>query len=347
LAKNNTLHCTVASLESFLFSENDVLVTKGAELENEVLIVKQFANPVTPDYVFFYNVSDDPAGGLIYYKLLNALAARGIAVSYDEDASCLGIKSILEQRCSEFEHISGLVIPRPKTCIIKGPADKEKISRFLNEAGPCILKPHNSSRARGIRLLVAESQAEQLILDNDRYVLQQLVANPMTMNGYKIGLRIYLLISDLRKPAYTIAEEGLVKCAVQPYMRGNPEAEIVGSSYAKRLGFVPVTYLLKDLMNTTENNMPSWKAIRASIEKTIYVFMEAVAWRAGMHHNTLPSFQMWGIDIAIQLTNDGPEAYLIEVNPFPALYRNDLVTDNATDSVFADELFAKAVCLEY
>src|ERR1700733_15491597 len=103
-------------------------------------------------------------------------------------------------------------------------------------------------------------------------------------------------------------------------MRGNPHAEMAGPSQAKRMGFTPMIHLLRDLNGSDACLVPAWREIRSSIEQTLDVFMEAVSWRAGMFYKTLPSFLFWGVDIAVQCSEEGPKAYLIEVNTFPALY---------------------------
>jgi len=344
ITEHPSFACTVVSCDDFCLEENAVSIKHGAILNGDALVTASFDTPIRPDYVYFHSLTDIPNRHSQCLKLLTALAERGVPVNYDADSSMMGIKSVLEYRCNEFHRESGLTIPRPRTLIFKAnEEDRSKIVNFLRAGAPCILKPHNSSRARGVRILVSEEQVPQLILSDDIYVLQELLSNPMTVNGYKVSLRVYLAIRDLRRPTYAILGQGLLKCAVQPYMRGNPHAEIVGTSYAKRMGFTPMIHLFHDLNGSDACLVPAWREIRSSIEQTLDVFMEAVSWRAGMFYKTLPSFLFWGVDIAVQCSEEGPKAYLIEVNTFPALYRNHTVTDNAMDREFIEELFAKAV----
>jgi glutathione synthase/RimK-type ligase-like ATP-grasp enzyme len=342
LTEHPSFSCTVVSCDDLCLEANEVAIKHGAILSGDVLVPTSFDRPIRPDYVYFHSLTDIPNRHAQCLKLLTELAERGVPVNYDADSSMMGIKSVLEYRCNEFHRESGLAIPRPRTLIFRKNEDRSKIVDFIRAGAPCILKPHNSSRARGIRVLVSEEQVPRLILTDDIYILQELLANPMTMNEHKVSLRVYLTIRDLRRPTYAVLEQGLLKCAVQPYMRGNPQAEIVGTSYAKRIGFTPVIHLFRDLNGSEAWLVPAWREIRSSIEKTLDLFMEAVSWRAGMFYKTLPSFLFWGVDIAIQCSKDGPKAYLIEVNTFPALYRNDAVTDNAMDGEVIEELFAKA-----
>jgi len=341
VSKNAAINCIITSADDFDIAADRVTIKQGTILKDGELAQQHFTDPLTPDYVFLSCDSEDPNENLQSFKLLEHIAERGIPVNFDGDASKIDVKSILEERCKTFELVSGLQILRPKTVIINGPGDKQKIVDFIKANGASILKPHDSSRGRGIQTIATESQINQLIFGEDRYVLQNLIPNPMTLNGYKIGLRVYLMIQDLRKPVYSIPEQGLVKLAVQPYIRGNAESEIVGSSYAERLGYTPVMYLFKDLLNSDQKS--TWTEIRYSIEKTLSLFMESVSWRANMSCRRLPSFQCWGVDIAIEVTDEGPKAHLIEVNTTPALYRNNVKADNATDIVFTNELFVKAV----
>jgi hypothetical protein len=339
LSSGSLVMCLAVSRKDFVLSENRATVNHGFRFAEDSFEEQLFDIPIEPAYVFFIHRFTEKEHKRCL-DLLTNIAQRGIPTNYDADASSLGIKSVLEQRCLAYEMASGRKIPRPKTIIIRGDKDKTCISELMSDVGPCIIKPHNSSRSQGVSVLATQQQVDQLVLGTSFYVVQELLSEPFLIDGYKTGLRVYLMVYDL-KWSYWLSEQGLVKLPAERYVRADSEAEIVGP-HMKRHGVWPVIYLLKDLVNSAEHQH-EWKPIRRSIEKTIDLFMESVSWRAGMFHRRFPTLQIWGVDLLIQ--RDGKEliAYLIEVNTFPALYREDEFTDGILDEVFAEELFAKVL----
>jgi hypothetical protein len=327
------------SVSDFCLSGDRARILRGLQIEGDRLAECFFPVPIEPAYVFFVHHSI-PREYSRCLDLLTQLGERGIKTNYDPDAGSLGVKSVLEERCREYETASGRTVPRPQTITIRSEQENSSIIEFMKTAGPCILKPHNSSRSRGISILANEQEVEQLALGKNLYVVQELLPEPFLIDGYKTGLRVYLMIHDLKR-SYSLSEQGLVKLPARPYVRADPEAEIVGP-HMKRDGNWPAIYLLKDLVNS-EHTEGEWKPIRKSIEKTIDLLMEAVSWRAGMFHRRPPTAQIWGVDLLIQRNGAEFKAYLIEVNTFPALYREDDVTDGILDEVVAAELFAKAL----
>jgi hypothetical protein len=293
---------------------------------------------VRPDYVFCPSRCADRVRNAAADRLLTALAAMGIRVGYDRDSSLWGIKSVFERRCRAYESVSGSSIPRPRTELVNGAAERGKISRFVARHGPSILKPHNSSRSRGIRILTEADQVPRLILGQDQYVLQELVADPMTLRGRKLELRVYVVINDLHEPLYRVSRTVLIKTAIRRHTRGVEDAEICGVAYAKRRGFVPQIGLLDDMTTPGRPCCAHWRAIRSSIHDVVSPFMRAVAWRARSTAK-LPCHLFWGLDLAIQNTSSGPRALLLEANTFPALYQGEEHIDSAMDRLFVHELF--------
>ncbi len=294
--------------------------------------------PVWPDYVFCPTRSANRAHNADADRLLTALATIAIRVGYDHDSSLWGIKSVFERRCRAYESVFGSPIPRPRTELVNGEPDRGKISHFVARYGPSILKPHNSSRSRGIRILTEIDQVPRLILNQDQYVLQELVADPATLRGRKLELRVYVVIHDLQEPVYRISRTVLIKTAIRRYAPGVEDAEICGVTYARRRGFVPQIGLLDDMTTPNRSCYTHWRAIRSGIHDVVSPFMRAVAWRARSTAK-LPCHLFWGLDLAIQNTSSGPRALLLEANTFPALYQGEEHIDSAMDRLFVHELF--------
>jgi Tubulin-tyrosine ligase family len=338
LSRSPATTCVAVSPNDFTVAGTDVLIGRGLLFnEKGEAQEEQFDPPVAPDFVY-YIYEPQPQRDVAARELLARISLHGVRTNYDPDASQLGVKSVLEERCREYEEASGRKIPRPRTIVIAGGGGKDEIVQFMRRVGPCIIKPHNESRSRGVGVLLPGESVSGLELGTECYVVQELVARPLLMDGFKTGLRVYLIVDDLKR-SYSLSQVGLVKLAPAPYRVGDPAAEIVGP-YEQRDGSWPTIYLLNELVEGDETRA-TWTAIRKSIDQTIDLFMEAVSWRAGLFHQRLPSTQIWGIDILVRETNGTYEAYLIEVNTFPQLYRGDAFTDAAVDNVVRYELFSK------
>ena len=328
--------CLAVAPDDFVVSAGGVSLRGGLCFEGTDTGERCFEPPLVPDFVY-YGYDPDPVRDVAARELLISIAEHGVRTNYDPDATQLGVKSILEERCREYEESSGRRIPRPRTLVVDGDRDKESIVEFLRKFGPCIIKPHNLSRSRGVAILSSEDDVGQLELGSMCHVVQELVDRPLLMGGCKTGLRVYLIVHDLKR-SYSLSQVGLVKVAPEPYRLGDPVAEIIGP-YEQRDGSWPPIYLLNELV-ASDDTRSAWESIRRSIDQTIDLFMESVSWRAGLFHQRVPTTQIWGIDILVRESEGADEAILIEVNTFPQLYRGDTITDAAVDTVLRDEVFA-------
>lgn len=357
--------CLVATWKDFKFSTNDVWLTSGIVREGDGYASARFDPPLHPDYVYFYctssnrrldpNPEDRPCFESLHglgilkgitsyngacYRILSAMAERGVLVNYDRDAARWGVKNVLEARCRRSEASSGRWVPRPRTELVRLPGDERELLEFVESNGPCIVKPENSSRARGLFIIDSRSQLAALNLPGGGYVVQELVVNPATLYGRKFDLRAYVLLSNLEKTSYSIPKMILIRSAVEQYARGSLSSEVCSTSFAKRMGVRPALYLLEEMRRSQEETSVDWGAIRASTEEALDSLMAAVARRAETQPK-LPSLTLWGIDLAVQNAAEGPRVLVLEVNPFPMLYRGDETSDRAMDEVIA-ELFEGA-----
>jgi len=353
--------CVIATWKDFQFTEHDVLITSGRIRGKGGFTLVNFDPPVIPDYVFFYCTSSsqrplilDADSRLQFqtlkdlgilskeswyhrlcYSLLTAMAERGVPVNYNSDAHQWRVKTTLELRCREYESSSGRRIPRPPTELVNIPGDALKMLSFLEAHSCCILKPEHGTRAEGLLIIESKSQVWGLNQPDGGYVLQELVPSPALMNRRKFDVRAYLSISNLEEMSISIPNLMIVRCAVEPYSARNLASEVCSASYSKRLGSEPSVYSLESLLNSKEFDKIDWHAIKESATETLKEFINAVAWRAGKQQ-AYPNLMIWGIDLEVQNTKDGPQAILIEANTFPLLYWNELSIDRAMDAVLSE-----------
>merc|ERR1719409_1516275 len=76
-----------------------------------------------------------------------------------------------------------------------------------------IVKPHASSRGRGIFLL---RDLDDLPLD-ECSVISRYIDNPLLIQGLKFDLRIYVLVTSFDPMRVYVYREGLCRFAVKPY----------------------------------------------------------------------------------------------------------------------------------
>lgn len=78
-----------------------------------------------------------------------------------------------------------------------------------------ICKPHASSQGRGIIVTNLLSEIPQKA--DKQYVCCEYIDNPMTFNGFKFDLRIYVAITCVNPLRIYIYEEGLTRFATTKY----------------------------------------------------------------------------------------------------------------------------------
>jgi hypothetical protein len=79
-----------------------------------------------------------------------------------------------------------------------------------------IIKPRASSRGRGIRLITQSSQIPR----SNKMLVQQYIAKPLTVEGYKCDIRVYVVVTSWDPLRVYINEDGLVRFATQKYKAG-------------------------------------------------------------------------------------------------------------------------------
>jgi tubulin polyglutamylase TTLL5 len=82
-----------------------------------------------------------------------------------------------------------------------------------------ILKPKNSSRGRGIEIV---SDIADIPMD-EKWMVQEYIGNPHTMNERKYVLRLYVLVTSVDPLRVYLHDEGFAKLASEPYNIEDPD----------------------------------------------------------------------------------------------------------------------------
>lgn len=95
----------------------------------------------------------------------------------------------------------------PKTFLL--PRDYYEVVADMdaNEGSLYILKPNNSARGIGIKLLSASAQVPK----QRSCLVQRYVADPFLINGIKFDLRVYVLVTSIDPLRIYVYEDGLAR----------------------------------------------------------------------------------------------------------------------------------------
>eukprot|EP00049_Salpingoeca_infusionum_P016803 m.348748 g.348748 ORF g.348748 m.348748 type:complete len:440 (-) comp16148_c1_seq8:1894-3213(-) len=114
----------------------------------------------------------------------------------------------------------------------ESPKFHEEYERTVVEDAVWICKPSDSSRGRGIYLFKS--------LDDLQYdatcVVQRYIDRPLTISGYKLDMRLYVLVTSFRPMTVFLYREGLARFGTEPYQLDDitrPYAHLTNTSINK------------------------------------------------------------------------------------------------------------------
>jgi len=203
----------------------------------------------------------------------------------------------------------------------------DDVDNFLkSQTKSWIIKPNHGSCGRGI--VVQEGKK----YNGENVIMQQYIANPMLINGYKFDLRFYVLVRSIDPLCIYIYEDGLVRFATALYIEnkenyGNISAHLTNFSVNRESNSFMVTNdVSKDGMGSKWSHKPFWPYIEsiglvsADIKKKIHDIIVSVFLIARgemiKQNNHRRSFELFGVDI---LLDDKGNPYILEININPAL----------------------------
>jgi hypothetical protein len=262
-------------------------------------------------------------------EVMGRIGQLDIPVNYQQSFVRFGVKSTLEQRCATYEQRTGRHVARPRTWIVPPGEVIATQQRLTAEVSkwPVIVKPSNSSRARGIEII---SKPEELRSAPETRVVQELVPRPILVDGHKVDVRAHVLLWKGSAFNYAIPSLVLLRAATECYSQGVMASEICNISYTRRLGGRVWATTLAAMVGSQR----IWRNVMPSIEETLDSFMNVVAMQAPEQ----PFFGIWGIDLALTADGGSVQALLLEVNPAPEIYREHKEIDRSMDRMLATEV---------
>ena len=159
-----------------------------------------------------------------------------------------------------------------------------------------IFKPTSSSRGRGVRVL------EGTEAGSDNGVVQALVP-PLLLHGHKHTLRVYLLVASFSPLRAWLFEDGVIRCAAEPYDAARiTDRRVQLTNLAAGGG----PSHLRDLRVRDVYGDDVWRGVRAIADGTL----AAALGPATVHERLSPGVQLSGVSRKIhrhpvRLTPDG------------------------------------------
>ena len=268
-------------------------------------------------------------------RVLYEVARQGVTTNSPGPLGRLGRKDQLEYALRWYVRATGRRVRRPETHPSIGACVKAAVLAFGNR--DCILKPANSGGGRGIRLVDSVDSIDGDIDPGAQFVVQELLRNPLLLEGFKADLRCYLLITPADRSRSRRIGPVLVRTAPVPYTRLLPAAEITNTSFRRRLG---LEASIRPFEVAFANEQSLATALRSDIEKICEAIVDFVfAWRD--EHLSVSPFPsqalLWGIDLLACGRPVANQLNLLEINMYPQLYRSDDICDALVDEMLVTE----------
>lgn len=238
------------------------------------------------------------------------------------------------------------------------PSDKNILAKEF-EGGKkktFIVKPEAGSQGRGIYLVRKLEDAPL----TDNFVVQRYIKNPMTIDGYKFDMRIYVLVTSITPLTIYLYKEGLGRLATEKYSKPTDSnmddvfkhlTNYSINKFSKKFEYskdpnMAVTGHKRSLASVKEyidknggNSTKIWDEIKKCVIKlftSIHPIMKHIYTSSQPDDITgAMCFEILGLDIL--LTDEG-KPLLIEVNHAPS-FNSDTPYDFKTKSELLTNMF--------
>jgi len=258
---------------------------------------------------------------------------HGVLISYHPIWKTLASKWSAEL-CFRNGERSGIHVARPTTFLVEK-ANLKKL-RAIGLIRQLILKPSHSYECNGI-LISTPATFDRVIQTAARskykqYVVQEVITDGVLLRGCRFDIRIYVIITSIRPPKFTILRNGVVKMAgtpVDPKMSGIRSALLTGSNYRRHNGHRITDISLASFFQTMSGNEVHkrrfWERVEQLIQNVVecYAIDPSVASAGDLDGR----FLLVGVDILLQQTADEERILFLESNYAPSLVEWGLSID--------------------
>uniref|UniRef100_K3W656 Tubulin-tyrosine ligase family protein n=1 Tax=Globisporangium ultimum (strain ATCC 200006 / CBS 805.95 / DAOM BR144) TaxID=431595 RepID=K3W656_GLOUD len=284
-------------------------------------------------------------------------------VNHFQHAKALTRKDCLKKNMGKYLAMGGKmkaaydVIPLtfilPQEYIAFVQAYQDKSARLANKDGSThkniwIMKPVALSRGRGISLVNDLSQ----VVYGEQVVIQEYIANPLLLDGYKFDLRLYVLVTSFNPLEAFFYDEGFVRMCTRQYEDSdlsNLFVHLTNSSIQKenqeaiKTSNNPINAAAGEEVGGTKMTLAYlWRrleAMGADVEKVKNEIIEVILKSLMCGEDHIPfqvnSFDLYGYDI---LLDDTFRPWLIEINSSPSMARENELDYQVKDALILDTI---------
>jgi Tubulin-tyrosine ligase family len=283
---------------------------------------------------------DERSAYAVVDKILLEASRRGLVTNAIGPDRRWGPKHHQESKLRRYEAATGRCVPRPSTYVATPSQLPRLISQLAGRTDMCVIKPAFGDGGRGIEIVSPDDSAAWPIAE-DCVILQDLLSDPLLIDGHKADLRCYLLI-DVDNVA-TSGRRGpiFVRRAPAAYQRGVVAAEVTNTAYRRRRGIPPDILPLEEVV-FIDNQLRD--AIVSQLEVLLHeltqvYFSDARCLGEGTMPERVPNrVILFGVDVLVTVSGSGqPALYFLEINPFPSFYRGSIPCDIAIDEMLAGQ----------
>ena len=191
----------------------------------------------------------------------------------------------------------------------------EKIVEGVNSSTPYILKKKDAARQMGVLVITSKEDylaaKKKLNINSKNAIISKYITNPLTVNGKKMHIRVYILLS---------IQSGITRC----YVFNEYKIYIAGAKYEERDWLNPDIHISGADNTKQRYNWPAdvdWAGSSPSKELLFELNECLRVLCLGMARTNIKTYEesdagyhMYGVDILLT-TND--KAYILEVNKRP------------------------------
>jgi len=225
----------------------------------------------------------------------------------------------------------------PETWITYDPA---QMQQFFNQVKPgdLYIMKKNIQQQKGLHLVSDPSEVTNAF-SRGYVIVQRVLRDPFLLNGRKINLRVYVLITCYRgKKTLYMYDDGFVYYSKVPYGSGTTRNEVITTGYIQRDVYKNNPLTAKDFLNYLRTNYGPQYAEKY-VRNRDYVlsgFMEAAKDAFCTVNSDVMYAQSFGIDV--QPNRDLSNVHILEWNKGQSLEIMD-VRDGAVKQKMIDDIF--------
>jgi hypothetical protein len=261
------------------------------------------------------------------YRTLMRAASEGICVNYETVLIDMESKKLFEERCRDTEVRRGLSVPRPRTWLLSATGSEQRSEQLPGDArAPFIVKPDLGTQGYGITFAHSVLDVPEV---HSGSVVQELVRNPVTLDGHKIDARAYVMVRTGGSVPLTPLPLVVIRRTIAPYEEGLPDAEISNLSYARRQGRSVQAILLHEVEPA---------ALRDEIRQSIGATLTELFAMLSEFTSDRGFVGLWGVDLALRWGESAMESLVLELNTAPEIYRDHGPLDAAMDAMLGQEV---------